>query len=166
MRPVLAPWLRAQSINVTRHAAALRPFRREEFGATAAAPSDGHIQAVNTLLQSLRHRLLSMSTKVSEAAEQPRSTRRPLSCNVSLSAKRTPTLGSRRLSESGTSILNYSASVNRYTGNGCLAAIGLRSIAIKPRIRGYAHHDLCRLHRRSPTCVPALRRRLSAARFH
>ena len=33
---VLQPWLRAQSINVMRHAAALRPFRREEFGPGAA----------------------------------------------------------------------------------------------------------------------------------
>ena len=29
---VMQPWLRAQSINVTRHAAALRPFRLDEFG--------------------------------------------------------------------------------------------------------------------------------------
>jgi hypothetical protein len=74
-RPVLSPWLRAQSINVTRHAAALRPFRRDEFGTGAAAPSDGHIQAVNELLKSLRTRLLSMSKKVTDAArsatEQP-----------------------------------------------------------------------------------------------
>jgi hypothetical protein len=40
-RPVMLPWLRAQSINVTRHAAALRPFRREEFGTGAAIPSKG-----------------------------------------------------------------------------------------------------------------------------
>ena len=37
--PVLLPWLRAQSINVTRHAAALRPFKRDEFGPGQAAPS-------------------------------------------------------------------------------------------------------------------------------
>jgi hypothetical protein len=53
-QPVLRPWLRAQSINVTRHAAALRPFRREEFGTAAAAPSEGHIQAVNALMHGLR----------------------------------------------------------------------------------------------------------------
>lgn len=66
-QPVLAPWLRAQSINVTRHAAALRPFRREEFGAGAAAPSEGHIQAVNALMGSLRHGLLKMSARVTKA---------------------------------------------------------------------------------------------------
>src|SRR5262249_29031486 len=77
--PVLTPWLRAQSINVTRHAAALRPFRREEFGEGAAAPSEGHIQAVNTLMTSLRRGLLKMSRHVTEtaaaASEQPTSAR-------------------------------------------------------------------------------------------
>jgi hypothetical protein len=48
--PVLLPWLRAQSINVTRHAAALRPFKRDEFGPGQAAPSEGHIQVVNDLI--------------------------------------------------------------------------------------------------------------------
>ena len=40
-RAALDPWLRAQSINVPRHAAALRPFRRDEFGTGAAAPDRG-----------------------------------------------------------------------------------------------------------------------------
>ena len=31
--PALSTWVRTQSLNVTRHAAALRPFRRREFGA-------------------------------------------------------------------------------------------------------------------------------------
>ena len=68
-QPVLRPWLRAQSINVTRHAAALRPFRREEFGTGAAAPSDGHIQAVNTLMSTLRRGLLDLSKGVTEAVQ-------------------------------------------------------------------------------------------------
>jgi hypothetical protein len=57
-------WLRAQSINVARHAAALRPFRRGEFGSGAAAPSEGHLQAVNRLIVTLRRRLLGMSAEV------------------------------------------------------------------------------------------------------
>jgi hypothetical protein len=65
---VLTPWLRAQSINVTRHAAALRPFRREEFGTGAAVPSEGHVQAVNFLMTSLRRGLLKMTTRVTESA--------------------------------------------------------------------------------------------------
>lgn len=72
---VLVPWLRAQSVNVTRHAAALRPFRREEFGTGDSSPSEGHIQAVNNTIKSLRRRLLKMAKGVGEAVacavEQP-----------------------------------------------------------------------------------------------
>jgi hypothetical protein len=66
---VLRPWLRAQSINVTRHAAALRPFKREEFGTGAAIPSEGHIQAVNFLITKLRQGLLQVSRNVSKAID-------------------------------------------------------------------------------------------------
>jgi hypothetical protein len=64
---VLPAWLRAQSINVSRHAASLRPFRREEFGTGAAAPSEGHIQVVNDLITRLRRGLLKMSKNVAIA---------------------------------------------------------------------------------------------------
>ncbi|HVI08338.1 MAG TPA: hypothetical protein VND65_08600 [Candidatus Binatia bacterium] len=77
--PVLLPWLRAQSINVTRHAAALRPFKREEFGPGQSAPSEGHIQAVNELIDGLRHGLMNMSRHVHDAiavaSERPSSRR-------------------------------------------------------------------------------------------
>jgi len=66
--PVLVPWVRAQAINVTRHAAALRPFLREEFGTGAAAPTPGHIAAVNKLISSLRRGLLKLSKTVADAA--------------------------------------------------------------------------------------------------
>ncbi len=76
--PVLLPWLRAQSTNVTRHAAALRPFRREEFGNGAASPSEGHIQVVNKMISTLRRGLLKMSknvtTAIDKASEEPSST--------------------------------------------------------------------------------------------
>jgi hypothetical protein len=62
--PVTLPWLRAQSINVTRHAAALRPFRVDEFGTGAEAPTAGHTQEVNRLITSLRRGLLHMSGRV------------------------------------------------------------------------------------------------------
>jgi hypothetical protein len=65
---VLPAWLRAQSINVTRHAAALRPFRREEFGTGPAAPSEGHLQVVNSLISTLRSELLKMSKNVTRSA--------------------------------------------------------------------------------------------------
>jgi hypothetical protein len=77
--PVLPAWLRAQSVNVNRHAAALRPFRREEFGTGAAAPSEGHIQVVNDLISKLRGGLLKMSGNVTKAIataiEEPSSPR-------------------------------------------------------------------------------------------
>jgi hypothetical protein len=67
-QPVLPSWLRSQALNVTRHAAALRPFRSDEFGTGAQAPTAGHIQAVNKLITALRHGLLQMSRKVTNAA--------------------------------------------------------------------------------------------------
>ena len=67
---VLRPWLRTQSLNVTRHAAALRPFRREEFGSGPALPSEGHLLAVNTLITKLRTGLLKMSAGVRKAIER------------------------------------------------------------------------------------------------
>jgi len=65
--PVLPPWLRAQAINITRHAAALRPFQRAEFGTGAAAPSEGHIKVVNDLISKLRGGLLKMSKNIANA---------------------------------------------------------------------------------------------------
>src|SRR5271154_4384814 len=65
---VMMPWLRAQSINVTRHAAALRPFRPEEFGTGAEAPTAGHLQAVNKLIPGLRRVLLEMTGRVRKSA--------------------------------------------------------------------------------------------------
>ena len=67
--PVLKPWIRTQSVNVVRHAAALRPFRAGEFGNGAAAPSDGHLEATNQLLSGLRRLLIAETRKVSQAAE-------------------------------------------------------------------------------------------------
>jgi hypothetical protein len=60
--------VRAQAINVTRHTAALRPFRRDEFGTGPEAPTEGHIQAVNQLLRTLRPNLLRLDRCVRIAA--------------------------------------------------------------------------------------------------
>jgi hypothetical protein len=65
---VMLPWLRAQSINVTRHAAALRPFRPDEFGTGAVAPTAAHLEAVNKLITGLSRGLLQMSGKVRKSA--------------------------------------------------------------------------------------------------
>jgi hypothetical protein len=66
--PVLPAWVHGQAVNVTRHAAALRPFRRDEFGSGAASPTEAHIGAVNTLISGLRRRLLRMASTVGKAA--------------------------------------------------------------------------------------------------
>jgi hypothetical protein len=66
---VLPAWLKAQAINVTRHAAGLHPFTREEFGDSAASPTEGHIRSVNQLISSLRTALLKMTSNVTRAAQ-------------------------------------------------------------------------------------------------
>ena len=65
---IVSPWIRAQSINVSRHAAALRPFRVDEFGSGAEAPTPGHIQAVNHLIVGLRRSLLQISVNVRKSS--------------------------------------------------------------------------------------------------
>lgn len=67
---LLPTWLKAQAVNVTRHAAGLRPFAREEFGTGAAAPTEGHIRAANDLITRLRAGLLQLATRVSESASE------------------------------------------------------------------------------------------------
>lgn len=57
----LKPWLRDQVTNLTRHAAALRPFRQGEFGPAPPGPSIGHLNATNELITNLRNKLLRLS---------------------------------------------------------------------------------------------------------
>lgn len=66
----LRPWLQTQALNVTRHAAALRSFRSDEFGRGPAAPSEGHIQAVNRLMDTLRGELIKRTRHVRRLAVQ------------------------------------------------------------------------------------------------
>jgi hypothetical protein len=68
--PILKDWLKAQAINVSRHAAGLRPYSRDEFGKSAAAPSEGHIQAANALIGKLRAQLFTMANHVTRAAAE------------------------------------------------------------------------------------------------
>jgi len=64
----LPRWVRTQATNVTRHAAALRPFRQAEFGVDPAAPTIGHIQAANQLIGELRRRLMTVTGQVRTAS--------------------------------------------------------------------------------------------------
>lgn len=74
-RPVLAPWLRAQALNLERHTKGLRAFTRQEFGKGPEMPSDGHILAVNRMMERLRGDLIGGSQRLwrmaGEATREP-----------------------------------------------------------------------------------------------
>jgi hypothetical protein len=69
---VLTPWIRAQALNLTRHTKALRNFTREEFGTGSEAPTEGHVQAVNKLLGSLRTGLVRRARDIVQRAAAAR----------------------------------------------------------------------------------------------
>jgi hypothetical protein len=69
--PVFGPWLAAQSTNLDRHAAALRPFADGEFGTGAAAPSRAHVRAVNDVFAGLRRDLLRRAARVRQQTRNP-----------------------------------------------------------------------------------------------
>jgi hypothetical protein len=74
-RELLTPWVRAQSVNVRRHAAALGPFRRAEFEAGRATVSEGHIQATNRLIGMLRRELLTVTESVARSSTEAQASR-------------------------------------------------------------------------------------------
>jgi hypothetical protein len=65
----LPVWLRVQSVNVARHACALRPFKQGEFGTGPEAPTSGHLEATNALIRRLRSDLLRSTARVRQASE-------------------------------------------------------------------------------------------------
>jgi hypothetical protein len=56
---------RAQAINSTRNAAALRPFQLDEFGKHPGSPSAAHITAANRMIQGLQNRLFGIVERLS-----------------------------------------------------------------------------------------------------
>ncbi len=78
--PVLPLWLSGQVVNVARHAEALRPFRRDEFGTAASSPTEAHVQAANELIQSLNGGLVKLTRHVARAAVAAR--RGPTAANI------------------------------------------------------------------------------------
>jgi N-acetylmuramoyl-L-alanine amidase len=76
---VLPVYLSGQALNVRRHVDALRDFRRDEFGTQPARPSEGHVQAVNALLATLRGPLVTVVERLDRASDaaqaQPTNTR-------------------------------------------------------------------------------------------
>ena len=84
---VLAAFLRAQALNAERHAAALRPFHRDEFGTGAASPSDAHVRAANRLIGGLRGKLSDRATSVRRAADAAVAQPAPAALQALLQAK-------------------------------------------------------------------------------
>lgn len=71
-RYLLDNWLNIQSINFVRHSKSLRPFNKDEFGTSPAAPSEAHIEAVNRFIDRFRQKLIEMSRWVEAAANAAR----------------------------------------------------------------------------------------------
>jgi hypothetical protein len=71
-QPVLGPWIRAQALNLARHATALRDFTRAEFGTGPEAPTEGHVTAVNLLLARLRNGLTRRARRMIQLAAAAR----------------------------------------------------------------------------------------------
>ena len=69
---LLDNWLNIQFINLCRQAKSLRPFTKEEFGTGPAAPSEGHIEAVNRLIDKFRLQLIEKARWVDAAAQTAR----------------------------------------------------------------------------------------------
>jgi hypothetical protein len=57
---------RAQVINAARNAAALRPFRLDEFGTHPGSPSSAHIDEVNRLIGGLRRQLVGIVERLTQ----------------------------------------------------------------------------------------------------
>lgn len=70
--PVLPRFVRAQALNTQRHVAALRPFKRHEFGEGPASPSEAHIQAANNMILNLHRLLAGASGRVKQTARVSR----------------------------------------------------------------------------------------------
>lgn len=83
---LLENWLQIQSINLCRQIKALRPFTKEEFGTSTVAPSEGHIDAVNRLIDRFRLQLLDRARWVDAAAQTAR--REPTGDRLSLLLER------------------------------------------------------------------------------
>lgn len=61
-------FIRSQVVNTQGNAAALRPFRSEEFGTDPASPSPAHIAAANALIKTLRQQLLARTEQLEQVA--------------------------------------------------------------------------------------------------
>ena len=75
--PPFERWVRAQVVNAQRHIGALRPMTRDDFRSPSgvADPSEGHIRAVNELIDTLRvtlnHHARTLRVAAATAARSP-----------------------------------------------------------------------------------------------
>jgi hypothetical protein len=74
---VLPVWLRVQETSLARHVAALRPFRKGEFGTGPASPSEAHRTAANALIDSLRRSLAKAARRLRDAGMETEGEARP-----------------------------------------------------------------------------------------
>ncbi|TCC31005.1 N-acetylmuramoyl-L-alanine amidase [Kribbella speibonae] len=86
-RDVLPAYLSGQALNVRRHVTALRDFRRDEFGGQPARPSEGHVQAVNALLATLRGPLTTIVERLDRAADAAQTQPSPHRVGLALDLK-------------------------------------------------------------------------------
>jgi hypothetical protein len=63
-RSYLRSFVDSTSLNATRHVAALRPYRSDEFGSGPASPSKAHVEAANRLISRLRSRLRRVTVRL------------------------------------------------------------------------------------------------------
>lgn len=68
----LEGWLGMQHLNALRHTQALRPFESHEFGHHNAAPSAGHLEAANQLINELRGQLIRQMRDLHRASRAAR----------------------------------------------------------------------------------------------
>jgi len=92
----LSRWLETQATTAARHAAALRPFARDEFGSGPASPSDAHVEAANDLTHELRRNVVAMSRVVQAAARGAQHNPSSGALNRLLTAKETMLAAVRR----------------------------------------------------------------------
>jgi hypothetical protein len=113
---LLDNWLNIQSVNLTRHAKALRPFAKDEFGTGVAAPSETHIEAVNRFVDKFRSQLVEMSRWVEAAASAAR--REPTPDRLRVLLERKQVVGNRVLYVEGIWDFYFDLFVQRLSGFG------------------------------------------------
>ena len=108
---LLDNWLATQGINLQRHARSLRPFANDEFGSGPQAPSEGHIEAVNRFVDSLRIKLVESARWVDAAAAAAR--REPTTARLHTLLQRKQSVGNRVLYVEGVWDFYYDLFIQR-----------------------------------------------------